>query len=164
MSFVLFIACHFWHQQTGLSRLQEQTSTRHTKFAHVICCIVTVCNVSAIAVLNNQELLLLLTPCDVVWTWHKAGSPCWCRVSWAVGHFEGTVVGRLLDSAPELHCIAPNVLLALLWASLVRSVGHPYDLPVSWDQCVSLKAKAIPLPASMLHSVKVHHLRHEAQL
>ncbi|KAL3148124.1 hypothetical protein ABBQ38_014405 [Trebouxia sp. C0009 RCD-2024] len=44
------------------------------------------------------------------------------RISWAEGHFEGTVVGHLLEGAPELHCIAPNVLLALLWASLANTI------------------------------------------
>ncbi|KAL3140850.1 hypothetical protein ABBQ32_005388 [Trebouxia sp. C0010 RCD-2024] len=48
------------------------------------------------------------------------------RISWAEGHFEGTVVGRLLESAPELHSIAPNVLLALLWASLANTVPATY--------------------------------------
>ena len=43
----------------------------------------------------------------------------WCRISWAAGQFEGTVVGHLLHSNPELHPIAPHVLLALMWASLV---------------------------------------------
>ncbi len=41
------------------------------------------------------------------------------RVSWAAGHFGDTVVGQLLQEVPELHGIAPHVLLALLWASLV---------------------------------------------
>jgi hypothetical protein len=43
------------------------------------------------------------------------------RVSWAAGHFGDTVVGHLLQDVPELHGIAPHVLLALLWASLVSS-------------------------------------------
>lgn len=44
------------------------------------------------------------------------------RISWTEGHFAGTVVGSLLGSVSELHGIAPNVLLALLWASLANTV------------------------------------------
>ncbi|KAA6426780.1 MAG: cytochrome P450, partial [Trebouxia sp. A1-2] len=44
------------------------------------------------------------------------------RVSWAAGHFGDTVVGQLLQEVPELHGIAPHVLLALLWASLANTI------------------------------------------
>ncbi|DBA87474.1 TPA: Cytochrome P450 7B1, variant 4 [Trebouxia sp. C0004] len=44
------------------------------------------------------------------------------RVSWAAGHFGDTVVGLLLQEVPELHGIAPHVLLALLWASLANTI------------------------------------------
>lgn len=44
------------------------------------------------------------------------------RISWTEGHFEDTVVGQLLHSVPDLHPIAPHVLLALLWASLANTV------------------------------------------
>lgn len=54
-----------------------------------------------------------------------------CRVSCAAGHFEGTLVGEILDSVPELQAIAPNVLLALLWASLVCDLASTCFTPVT---------------------------------
>ena len=66
-----------------------------------------------------------------------------CRLSWSAGHFKETTVGELVDSVPELHSIAPNVLLALLWASLVCLQHWPALLALCTGQHTALQCTEV---------------------
>ena len=47
---------------------------------------------------------------------------CLCRASHKAGHFEGTLIGGLIQDCNMGDSLAPHVMLAVMWAALANTV------------------------------------------